>query len=434
MIGVVVLVVAMVASFVVFVAGRWLATVIARVPDRLAPFGEAPLARIGARGLGTRLAVTLAGPLAVYLFLVALSSWGIYLNGVRDETKFVVDEVITGSPAAEAGLRAGDRIVTVGGQPLSHERTVSDAVSGRAGESVDVSVERGSQTIVVPVVPVASDDSGRGRIGIRLGPVMVDVSMATAVRLSLPRPFEAMSGYVTALSDPTIHVAGPVGIVSSINANARQWSATGVLTLTTLIAASDFWLYLLASLLLFPWRMRAPTAPPAPAPASTPGLWARFVARVIDLMALSVVLAAATLASDAVRRVENVFGPMLLFLWIPIEAVLMATWGYTPGKALLGISVRDAHGSKLRPGQAFRRAALVYWYGFAANKLLVVVTGSLALFRLGDHGATYWDALDDLRVEHRPIGRWRAVFAIGVVALAVITLVVRGLGLLPRGL
>lgn len=44
------------------------------------------------------------------------------------------------------------------------------------------------------------------------------------------------------------------------------------------------------------------------------------------------------------------------FLWAPIEAFLISKWATTPGKALLGLSVRDALGFKLPYSLSLRRA------------------------------------------------------------------------------
>lgn len=43
-------------------------------------------------------------------------------------------------------------------------------------------------------------------------------------------------------------------------------------------------------------------------------------------------------------------------LWVPIEAVLISRWGSTPGKALFGISIRNAAGEKLKFKESLKRA------------------------------------------------------------------------------
>jgi putative serine protease PepD len=57
----------------------------------------------------------------------------------------LVDEVVPGSPAERAGVRAGDIIVGVGDTPVDDPQDVADAVKDREpGEDLDVRVRRGT--------------------------------------------------------------------------------------------------------------------------------------------------------------------------------------------------------------------------------------------------------------------------------------------------
>src|SRR6516225_9816607 len=54
-----------------------------------------------------------------------------------------VDDVVEGSPAAQAGLRAGDRITAVNGRALGTEIGSDDSyVRGHPGDSVSLTIER----------------------------------------------------------------------------------------------------------------------------------------------------------------------------------------------------------------------------------------------------------------------------------------------------
>ena len=57
-----------------------------------------------------------------------------------------VGAVVAGGPADKGGLRAGDRVVSIGGQPVRGADDLSAAVNDRKpGEKVEVTVERGGQ-------------------------------------------------------------------------------------------------------------------------------------------------------------------------------------------------------------------------------------------------------------------------------------------------
>src|SRR5262245_2397679 len=97
-------------AFASFVMARLLAGWV----DRVAPFGEARASGFDRARPGARLAVALAGPVGVYVFLAAVCSLGFLLGGGKGPGTTVLDVVFAG-PAAAAGVRAGDRIVSVDG-------------------------------------------------------------------------------------------------------------------------------------------------------------------------------------------------------------------------------------------------------------------------------------------------------------------------------
>jgi len=93
--------------------------------------------------VGTRIAIVAAGP-AFNFLLAVLVYWAVFMLGVSG-VKPVVGEVAPDSPAYEAGLEPGDRIVTVAGRPTATWSEVVMALLHRVldqGE-VDLEVERG---------------------------------------------------------------------------------------------------------------------------------------------------------------------------------------------------------------------------------------------------------------------------------------------------
>jgi membrane-associated protease RseP (regulator of RpoE activity) len=74
----------------------------------------------------------------------------------------VVHEVVPGTPAAEAGIRPGDVILSINGQrvgPYGHTK-IRDLISGAgAGASVKVTCRRGEETRTVEVVLAGREDS-----------------------------------------------------------------------------------------------------------------------------------------------------------------------------------------------------------------------------------------------------------------------------------
>lgn len=117
--------------------------------------GEAPPAMHGTRW--QRFLVFLAGP-AVNLVLALLLTAGTFAIG-REVPKYLGDRpVVTvvdpGSPAEEAGIRAGDRIVTLSGKPVSTWDEVQSQLGLASRERIPVGLERGSERLDVEIVPV----------------------------------------------------------------------------------------------------------------------------------------------------------------------------------------------------------------------------------------------------------------------------------------
>ncbi|MBW2371629.1 MAG: site-2 protease family protein, partial [Deltaproteobacteria bacterium] len=106
---------------------------------------EDPEGALGAKPVWQKLAVVFAGPvmnlvLPVLIFLVSL------MIGLERPAS-VVGAVEDGSPAAAAGLRPGDRIAAIDGEPVRFWRDVEERVRTEPGASLALDVERGGESL-----------------------------------------------------------------------------------------------------------------------------------------------------------------------------------------------------------------------------------------------------------------------------------------------
>jgi len=76
-------------------------------------------------------------------------------------------KVIDGAPAAAAGFRPGDEIRGVDGRPVLDSKAFVEAISGRAGQRIEVQVVRDGKLLILPVVP--RNEGGAGKIGVQIG-------------------------------------------------------------------------------------------------------------------------------------------------------------------------------------------------------------------------------------------------------------------------
>ncbi len=75
---------------------------------------------------------------------------------VQEEQGILIAKVIPGSPAAKAGLRAGDVIRKINGQPVKKAEDIQQAVEGsQVGSNIQIEVRRNQQDVALTVQPGA---------------------------------------------------------------------------------------------------------------------------------------------------------------------------------------------------------------------------------------------------------------------------------------
>jgi hypothetical protein len=159
----------------------------------------------------------------------------------------------------------------------------------------------------------------------------------------------------------------------------------------------------------------------------------RFIARGIDTLTLGVV-GAMIAWHYAMRSVEA--GPELpefllgvptpVALWllafavmVPLEALMVAVAGTTPGKALLGLRIAASHGGRPNPVASLQRALGVYLRGLGLGiPFLAFFTLLVAGARRLNHGRTRWDEGANLVVVATPLsgGRWQLALVVVIAA------------------
>ncbi len=110
-----------------------------------------------------RIAVIAAGPLTNFLFAVAMLAI-VFGLGVPREASRVVNEVVSGTPAAAMGLATGDEVIAVDGTTTTTFDDVSTLIRSSDGQPITLTVLRdGSSVVLGPRAAELSD--GRFRLG-----------------------------------------------------------------------------------------------------------------------------------------------------------------------------------------------------------------------------------------------------------------------------
>jgi regulator of sigma E protease len=120
----------------------------------------------------------------------------------RHQAPAVLADVMAGGPAAEAGLRSGDRIVEAGGVPVGSWQEFIHAVERSPGAPVPLVVERGTERLQLTVTP-------HDRVldsGIRVGRIDVAIPFLNA-DMQLPRERPGALGAVVRGTSQTWDIA-----------------------------------------------------------------------------------------------------------------------------------------------------------------------------------------------------------------------------------
>jgi len=97
--------------------------------------------------------------------LESVTAYEIGYAGILPVMRAQVMEVEQGSPADQAGLRPGDRVLEVDGRPISHPEMATRVLRKSVGVPVQLLLEREGRRTGIAVVP--AEREGQGRIGIR---------------------------------------------------------------------------------------------------------------------------------------------------------------------------------------------------------------------------------------------------------------------------
>lgn len=135
----------------------------------------------------------------------------------------VIGEVVADSPAEAAGLRVGDRIVAVNGEPVESWTQWVEAVQGAPGEPLELRVDHAGRTRSVTLVPARREGADGGEQGfagtgamyrvVRAGPLeavpqaLGETWQKTVLTLELIR--KMLTGLVS-----TRNLSGPITIAT----------------------------------------------------------------------------------------------------------------------------------------------------------------------------------------------------------------------------
>ncbi len=179
---------------------------------------------LASKSPGVRAAILVAGSFMNAVLAIAI--FAALFMVPRDVTAgdVVIEAISPNSPAAEAGIAPGDRILAVDGEPVDSINDVSAGITRNLGADLPLQLQSGGQTRVVTVVPRWHPPEGEGNVGIRLGLENERIETISyypweAVALGVNQVGEVLTLTWRSIShwlfrDAPAPFSGPVGIVS----------------------------------------------------------------------------------------------------------------------------------------------------------------------------------------------------------------------------
>jgi len=128
---------------------------------------------------------------------LATADWeGSFMSLLGLKARFgppVIEQAVAGKPADMAGLRAGDRVLAVDGQPVGSPADVAAITNAKPGEVLTFTIERGGRTEDVSLIAEETQSNGK-RIGVAGLRLKVDAEAAKQLAVTVRYgPIEALA-------------------------------------------------------------------------------------------------------------------------------------------------------------------------------------------------------------------------------------------------
>jgi regulator of sigma E protease len=174
-----------------------------------------------AQPLSTRSMVVAAGPITNFIFSILAFALLAFIVG-RDTAR--IDQVEPNSPAATAGMQAGDIVTSIDGETIVDFQDLQRIVSSSPGRELAVTVRRGESDVSMQLTPRAREDNpNAGAIGVGhtggfenrepIGPVAA-LQEGASNTWAIIAQTGAYIGAVFSGRESGDQIAGPLGIIN----------------------------------------------------------------------------------------------------------------------------------------------------------------------------------------------------------------------------
>lgn len=173
----------------------------------------------GKKSVWARISVIVAGPIFNFILAFVLS---IFVVGSIGHDEPVINQVMDGYPAQEAGIQAGDKIVKINNENIHLYREILVYVQFNQGETANITYERDGKQYKTTIVPKYSEADGTYLYGFKGSGERIKGNALTTIKYSAYEVKYWISTTIKSLGMlfegkvTKDDVQGPVGMVNMI--------------------------------------------------------------------------------------------------------------------------------------------------------------------------------------------------------------------------
>ncbi|MDD5628562.1 MAG: M50 family metallopeptidase [Elusimicrobia bacterium] len=175
-----------------------------------------------------RLAIVYSGPLMNYVLAFVLFTGVVYLKGLPEfGDKPIIGNLVTGFPADRAGIRIGDEILALNGQPITVWKQLSDGIHALPRSEVTIRYRREGRELQARLTTKMDESTGYGVVGIMPESVYRPVGLFIAAWEGAAQCYNFTAVTAKTIASKIYHrerpdLAGPVGIAQMVSRAAHS--------------------------------------------------------------------------------------------------------------------------------------------------------------------------------------------------------------------
>jgi regulator of sigma E protease len=147
--------------------------------------------------------------------------------GIQPNVHPYIRSVSSGDPGDRAGLKAGDVVVSINGEPIIFSTSLKEAISKRPEQQITIDILRDGQPMTLQATPKRSGSTGLLGVGIGDATISIKPGLVGAARLSVQKNiqysgmiFQTVWGLITRETSPK-QLMGPVAIAQLSGESAQ---------------------------------------------------------------------------------------------------------------------------------------------------------------------------------------------------------------------